>query len=434
MSKYDKASLVHIPSGYKSGTLYNVLPNDADGDFDFTRASTATRVDENGLIETIATGTPRLNYPLIDGVVQDNPTLLLEPQRTNILPRSEDFSDSDWTKFDVSVTLQSGVSPDGTSNYYKLIEGTGSSEHYIEDGVTPANGGFSFSVFAKADDYDVFTLRPVHIGSNQGATTDVRFNLTGNGSFSNVPSHATASITKLGNGWYRCVVNVSLTGNVTSLKHRIQLRNNGNAYQGDGQRGIYVYGAQLEQGSYSTSYIPTSGSTVTRSADAANGAGTADDFNDSEGVLYANIAALANDLTYRELGISDGSTDNRVLLSYTNISNQISGTVRVGPVSQGIMNYTSSSILNENKVCIKYKLNDCSLWVNGFKVAIDTSVPMPTGLSELAFDDGGGGSDFYGNAKEVIVFNEALSDTELEALTSYDSFKEMATEQLYTIE
>ena len=66
MSKYDKASLVHIPSGYKSGTLYNVLPNDADGDFDFTRASTATRVDENGLIETIATGTPRLNYPLLD--------------------------------------------------------------------------------------------------------------------------------------------------------------------------------------------------------------------------------------------------------------------------------------------------------------------------------------------------------------------------------
>ena len=91
MSKYDKASLVHIPSGYKSGTLYNVLPNDADGDFDFFRGSTATRVDKNGLIETVATGTPRLDYPLLDGVVQDNPTLLLEPQRTNQISNSENI-------------------------------------------------------------------------------------------------------------------------------------------------------------------------------------------------------------------------------------------------------------------------------------------------------------------------------------------------------
>ena len=94
MSKYDKASLVHIPSGYKSGTLYNVLPNDADGDFDFTRASTATRVDENGLIETIAIGTPRLNYPLLDGVVQDNPALLLEPQRQNRVTNSSEYGDN----------------------------------------------------------------------------------------------------------------------------------------------------------------------------------------------------------------------------------------------------------------------------------------------------------------------------------------------------
>ena len=123
MSKYDKASLVHIPSGYKSGTLYNVLPNDADGDFNFTRASTATRVDENGLIETIAIGTPRLNYPLLDGVVQDNPTLLLEPQRTNLVQYSEDFSNAagqNWSKGGSSITSNSIISPDGTLNGDKL--------------------------------------------------------------------------------------------------------------------------------------------------------------------------------------------------------------------------------------------------------------------------------------------------------------------------
>ena len=117
---YDKASLVQIPSGYKSGTLYNVLPNDADGDFDFTRGSTATRVDENGLIETIATGTPRLNYPLLDGVVQDNPTLLLEPQRTNLFNYSEEFSNSVWAKTRTNITSNVAVSPDGTQNADEL--------------------------------------------------------------------------------------------------------------------------------------------------------------------------------------------------------------------------------------------------------------------------------------------------------------------------
>ena len=91
MSIYDKASLVHIPSGVKSGTLYNVLPNNSDGDFDFSRGSTGTRVNKDGLIETVAIGVPRLNYPLLDGVVQDCPTLLLEPQRRNDIIYSEDI-------------------------------------------------------------------------------------------------------------------------------------------------------------------------------------------------------------------------------------------------------------------------------------------------------------------------------------------------------
>ena len=72
--------------------------------------------------------------------------------------------------------------------------------------------------------------------------------------------------------------------------------------------------------------------------------------------------------------------------------------------------------------------------VNGFSVETEAVATPPINLSEISYDNGVGGADFYGNTKEVIVFNEALSDTELEALTSYDSFNSMATEQLYTIE
>ena len=99
MSIYDNAGVVQIPSGYKAGTtdnLYSVLPANGNGDFNATRGSTATRVNKDGFIESVATNVPRLDYPLIDGVVQDCPALLLEPQRTNGLPYSLEYDNNTY--------------------------------------------------------------------------------------------------------------------------------------------------------------------------------------------------------------------------------------------------------------------------------------------------------------------------------------------------
>ena len=155
-------------------------------------------------------------------------------------------------------------------------------------------------------------------------------------------------------------------------------------------------------------------------------------FNDSEGVLFANIAALANDGTSRRLAVSDGTGNNRVEILYGSISDRIDFQVSAGGSFQG-SGFGLTDATNFSKVAVKYKLNDLALWINGFKVATDTSATMPSGLDTMRFEDGAGSNDFYGKTKEVIAFNEALSDTELEALTSYDSFKSMATEQLYTV-
>ena len=117
MSIYDNAGVVQIPSGYKAGTtdnLYSVLPANGNGDFNATRGSTATRVNKDGLIESVATNVPRLDYPLIDGVVQDCPTLLLEPQRTNALQYSEEFENAYWINNGITITANQIVSPDGT--------------------------------------------------------------------------------------------------------------------------------------------------------------------------------------------------------------------------------------------------------------------------------------------------------------------------------
>ena len=95
-------SLALIPSGYKGGsskgTLYSVVPADGTGDFDFTRSGSATRINKEGLIETVGNNVPRLNYPLIDGVVSGCPSLLLEPSRTNNVFYSQEVNNYYWIK------------------------------------------------------------------------------------------------------------------------------------------------------------------------------------------------------------------------------------------------------------------------------------------------------------------------------------------------
>jgi hypothetical protein len=198
---------------------------------------------------------------------------------------------------------------------------------------------------------------------------------------------------------------------------------------------IEVWGFQLEKGSYATSYIPTNGEVggVTRSADAANGAEAT--FNDSEGVLYANIAALADDLTFRHITISDGTNSNIVQLRYRSTSNVLQSLLYVGGVGE-VYGVTLNDITTSSKAALKYKENDVAFWVDGFERVVDSSASTFSDgtLDTLRFERGDGAFDFYGKTKEAMTFNEALSDSELEALTSYDSFTEMATELLFTIE
>ena len=92
--------------------------------------------------------------------------------------------------------------------------------------------------------------------------------------------------------------------------HFVDVDTNGS--QGDT---FYAWGLQVEQADYATSYIPTSGSTVTRSADVANNSGNADLFNDSEGVLYAEVKRFDNDTDFTTIGITDGSGNNQLLLN-----------------------------------------------------------------------------------------------------------------------
>ena len=171
----------------------------------------------------------------------------------NLIDYSEDFSS--WDKTNVSVSEEPIQPPLDGNKASKMSENSISSEHYAEIPFAMTSGSYSFSVFAKSDGNRDLRIRPVHIGADQGSTTQVNFDLSNGTINSSVASHATAHIRDFGGGWYRCVLNITVTGTITSSAHRLQLSANGNyVYTGDGSIGIYLWGAQVEKSNNATEY------------------------------------------------------------------------------------------------------------------------------------------------------------------------------------
>jgi len=380
-------------------------------------------------VQEVKTATPRIDFTNnTDG------HLLLEPERTNTVTYSEDFTDSSWTKSLLTATTNVTTSPNGVINA-DLIESTTTSSSYVSAAypTLTATNTYTFSVFAKKGNND--WIRMAHISSGVNASW---FDLE-NGVVGTV-NGISATIEDYGNGWYRCTttfVAYATSGNLAfiGICDGDNSTNAGASGQND-----YIWGAQLEEGSYATSYIPTSGSTVTRAADTCADAGTSQDFNSTEGVLVVEMAALANDGVFRIISLSDGGTTNRVSLIYNTSSNSI----RVMVVSTSTVFDTSNSVtstLDFHKIAIKWKLNDFAVWIDGVEVATDTSGATPIGLDRIVFDVGDGSLfPFFGKVKQLQVYKEALNGTRLTHLTGtlgtdfYESYAEMASALTYTIQ
>ena len=139
-----KPKLATIPAA--QGTkFYSVLPSDGVGDFDFTRGSSATRINAQGLIETVADTSSRLNYDLLNGKVVNCPHYLLEPQSTNSVLYSQEVDNAWWLKSNCLITPNTSISPDGGLNADKLTVASGANGVLYKIGVTAG----SLSFFAK---------------------------------------------------------------------------------------------------------------------------------------------------------------------------------------------------------------------------------------------------------------------------------------------
>ena len=205
-------------------------------------------------------------------------------------------------------------------------------------------------------------------------------------------------------------------------------------YTADGINGVYLWGCQSEVNqSYLTSYIPTTTAAVTRSAETATGSGDASTFNDSEGVLMAEFSNISeNNNTTVAIALSDGSLSNSISLYYFGTNGVYYDIFNSNGTRSGNSSMTKLQQTLNNRIALKYKSGDIALWVNGFELNTNIGTLNLSGLSELNLDYGSGGFPFYGNTKQIQYFD--TTDIDLEQLTSWVSFQDMAEGQLYTIE
>lgn len=350
---------------------------------------------------------PRIDF---DAVTGDRKGLLIEEARTNLIPYSEEFDNAAWSKFNSTVTVNTSVAPDGSLTAEKLLENSANSTHGLGEQTAFANGAYVLSVFAKAAERNVLQI----LLSSTISTKFCNFDL-----IAGTASNADGSIISVGNGWYRC--SLSFTANATTdfAAFLIQTSNSAArdaAYTGDGTSGIYIWGAQIEEGSFPTSYIPTSGSTVTRSADVASIATSAFGFNEDEGTVFVE-GRTSSSLISALFTINDNSINNRISQRLTG-SNVQALIVNEG-TTQSSINVSNHIIGSFSKSALTYQENNFNNASQGTLGTADTSGTVASSLTQIELGTSRSPSNMLnGHIKKLQYFPRRLSDTELQEITS----------------
>ena len=387
----EKASIVLTTTGYSKDVIHNVKPSESPfGDMThIINVQFATRVNAQGLVETVTSDIPRIDYSKGSGAI------LSELQATNQVRYSEDFSNALWTKDAITMTSSTKTNPRGVNQtVYNITRAPSQGDGlFASFATTPSGQGTGVSIWIKRT-------------AGAGSTGNVWI---GSGN----QSSGTGNLVAVGNDWQRITY--------ASLQY------GGNKIYIDPAYGHYfdIWGAQGEYGTVTggaarvTSYIPTTSGTATRTRDNYLNGGDTTLIGAQEGVLYMEAATIANAGSKAIALSASNSAANRVVIFYSSISNTIQGRVQASTSTTIAINGTVTDNTDFNKIAFKYKSGDLALWINGTEVQTSTTAfTFNAALSELAFDQGNGSIHMDGHVKQVVVFKEVLSDAELAALTS----------------
>jgi hypothetical protein len=430
-------SLILVPARFKTGKLYTPVATTsggvvlgASGDFNVTRATTATRVNASGFIEVVASGIPRLDYPLGGGC----PALLVEPSGTNVVVQSQNW-------------LANGWRDDATANVTTVSATTGTLDPlgtYTANAISPTSGNTSH-IKVGSDSAINFTSGTVYTASaffkqgvgNAGRYIQIAWPLlrfAGN-TFANFDlqlgtvalvtgSTVTAGIENYGNGWYRCRCTNTCISTGTNNGISMPLIETSGAtrlptFTGTTTDVLYGWGAQTETGSIATSYIPTTTASATRNADVVTLSGAVSGcIGQTEGTIYAEVDLRNFQVNGRFLAISDGSTNNRITMLVTTLS-RINVIVTQGGASQvNIMTSTLSA--GVYKVAFAYAANDFVLYVNGTQIGTDTSgvVPACADVYVGKVETSSTASQINDRIRAAALYTTRLTDAQLQALTT----------------
>jgi len=390
----------------------------------FTRNSTATYVDELGVIKTAASGEARFDH---DPATGESLGLLIEEERENFNNQSVDFSVySEHPTAGLTVrTANAGIAPDGTNTAFKIYPSGSQPGVYDRCWIFRNFGNLNLasgtnSVFAKADGKRYLHVFTVYGG--YGAQFDLQDGVV----TSTHDSSITATIEDYGNGWYRC----SATDSETSTFNQCGLYVSDSATGADivpsgsgGTDGILIWGYQTEKGSFPTSYIPTSGSTVQRLADEASITGTnfSSWYNPSGGTIVTSFYPFNEGKAYT---LHNGSANQRIILDTTDagtgfgitgvgnyaVSNPGDTTVQIGVVDPNI----NVTIKNAFRV----EADNHGAANNGSLATAAPTAPMPLATTLQIFTASDGTSNpMSGYLHRFAYYPAFLSDTTLEELT-----------------
>jgi hypothetical protein len=363
----------------------------------------------------------RLNIPRLDYSNGTCPSLLVEPQRTNILPYSSSFDNAAWTKGGVTVVANNTTSPSGIQDADKIVSVNGQTSCYVYQLLSTANGNQTLSIYAKPNGCNWIELVIV-----DAVVSRVWINILTGTVGTTTGAILNATTEDAGNGWYRITATVNNT--ILAVNSFIVLADGDNidSFTGNGTSGVYFWGAQLELGSYPTSYIPTTSASVTRNADVVSKTGISSLIGQTEGTLFLDVDFNNIDQTAGVdtlMTLNDGTTANEIsiLLDTPSGANKtLLGLIRYSN-SYDVLIYAPSPITaTRYKIALSYKLNDVVLYINGTQIGTDTSATIPS-TSVLSLNSRSDNS-FLNLQQEYIqataLWKTRLTNTQLAQLTT----------------
>ena len=358
--------------------------------------------------------TDRLDVPRLDYTNSSCPSILVEPQRTNILLRSEEFDNAYWAKYRLDLGTNTQVSPSGVQNADTFTSSAGQSfvPAIANTSITfLGNTRYSYSIYAKKiGTTDSFVLGYVDnsIGYTGGKAS---YNLTTQSiTITQSPNASvTATMQSVGNGWYRLVLNF-LTIAVPTYNY-VEM----NIPSTSVTNTFAIWGAQIEAGSNATSYIPTIASSVTRNADVISKTGISSLIGQTEGTVFVDVN-LNSRVTQTYFAISSSAT---AVTDYIGISFRASTIVfeivRAGALQAN--HSLSNSSTGRFKLGIGYKANDFVFYSNGVQLSTDNSGTVPA-CNDIVLINSTFSQNQALNYNSVQLYKTRLSNTELAQLTT----------------